>query len=187
MPQEYVFGYGSLVAPSAGAYATELREAARVWGVAMDNRRDLPGYKFYVLAATGERPAACIAFLDVEDRPGVAVNGVCRPVDRDALATLDRRERNYERIEVTDRVAAACGRVWTYAGRGDSRERLRRARERGDAVIDEGYLESVLQGFEALGAAELERFHRSTDPGGLPVLALERIDLDEAGAAVERV
>jgi hypothetical protein len=185
--EEYIFGYGSLVARSAGAYVTELEGAARVWGVAMDNRRDLPGYKYYVLAGSGERPATCVAFLDVEDRPGVAVNGVCRPVGAQALAILDRRERNYERIEVTGRIAAARGRVWTYAGRDDSRERLRRARERGDAVIDAAYLDAVLRGFEALGGSELERFHGSTDASGLPVVALERIDLEDVGGALGRV
>ena len=40
-----VFGYGSLVAD--GAQPCELRGFRRFWGVAMDNRVDLPGYKHF--------------------------------------------------------------------------------------------------------------------------------------------
>jgi cation transport regulator ChaC len=175
---EYVFGYGSLAAPAPDAYVTELRDAVRVWGVAMDNRRDLPGYKYYVLAGTEERPRVCVAFLDLADRPGGAVNGVCRKVGAETLAWLDRRERNYARVDVSDRVGLARGRVWAYAGLAESRERLRAARGEGRAVIARGYHDAVLRGFEALGDVELARFRGSTEAtDGLPLLALDRIEL----------
>jgi len=175
----YVFGYGSLAGPlEEDAYVTELRDAVRVWGVAMDNRRDLPGYKYYVLAGTDERPDVCVTFLDLADRPGGTVNGVCRKVGAETLASLDRRERNYARVDVSERVGVAHGQVWAYAGLAESRERLRAARAAGRAVIARGYHDAVLRGFEALGGAELDRFRDSTEePDGLPLLALERVDL----------
>jgi hypothetical protein len=45
-------------------------------------------------------------------------------------------------------------------------------------VIARGYHDAVLRGFEALGGAELDRFRDSTEePDGLPLLALERVEL----------
>jgi hypothetical protein len=107
-PEQYVFGYGSLAAApgttiAGGGQLARLHGHRRRWGVAMDNGRDLPGYKWYRLRATGERPRAFVAFLDVVPGDG-AVNGLCLPVDATALRRLDARERNYDRVEVTELV-----------------------------------------------------------------------------------
>ena len=62
--REFVFGYGSLAAlgdgvapsrtPRAEGFVCDLRGYRRQWGVAMDNSRDLPGYKHYT-DAVGRR------------------------------------------------------------------------------------------------------------------------------------
>ena len=93
MSAGHVFGYASLVGADGLRPAT-LRGHRRVWGVAMDNTVDLPGYKRY-LAPDGSRPALCVAFLDVVPDASASVEGLCVPVDGDALAWLDDRERNY--------------------------------------------------------------------------------------------
>lgn len=175
----YVFGYGSLAASPAGGYVTELRGHRRRWGVAMDNRRDLPGYKWYRLASTGERPAVFVAFLDVVAADGQAVNGVCRPVTARELAALDARERNYDRVEVTELVAEARGRVWAYAGSAAGRARLREGVRSGRAVVSRAYRDQVEAGFRALGPAALAAYRASTDspPDGCATLDLERVDL----------
>jgi len=171
---QFVFGYGSLVADSRGT-VTQLRSHRRVWGVAMDNRRDLPGYKHYVLRSDGSRPTVHVAFLDLVEVAGGAVNGVLLPVDEPALRGLDRRERNYVRIDVTADVRGATGRVWAYVGSPDGRARLRAARDRGQAVISRDYLDDVRAGFAAHGADELAAFERSSDPGGLQLWDLLRV------------
>ncbi|MGH2943824.1 MAG: hypothetical protein ACRDLN_13725, partial [Solirubrobacteraceae bacterium] len=84
------------------------------------------------------------------------------------------RERNYERIDVTADVADAPGRVWTYRGSAAGRARLRLGVERGSAVVDLGYLEAVRAGFAALGISD------DADPGALPVVDLERVELPPA-------
>src|SRR6201986_1657222 len=70
---EFVFGYGSLSARPGPAPTRELKQDGfvadvaglrRVWGVAMDNRRDLPGYKYYTDAG-GRRPEVFVAYLDL--------------------------------------------------------------------------------------------------------------------------
>lgn len=186
-----MFAYGSLVALlGAGAgrrwhpdgFVADLRGFRRAWGVAMDNRRDLPGYKYYTDAG-GARPAVFVCFLDVAPATddGAAVNGLCLPVSEAELAALDARERNYERVEVTESVRVTGGevrgRVWTYAGSSAGRERLRRGVASGTAVIDAGYLRAVRTGFAALGEAERRACAGSLDPGGMPVVELVRHEL----------
>jgi hypothetical protein len=191
---EFVFGYGSLIVRSGPVPTRELKEHGfvadlaglrRAWGVAMDNRRDLPGYKYYT-DADGHRPEVFVAYLDLVTAPddgGAAVNGVCLPVDGLLLAALDRRERNYERVDVTERLtgceAALAGgtRVWAYMGSAAARERFAAGREAGTAVIEAGYVRTVRAGFAALGAAEHAACRPSLEPAGLPVLELTRHEL----------
>lgn len=180
---DWVFGYGSLAAAperevAHGGFVTELRGHRRRWGVAMDNRRDLPGYKWYRLRATGERPAVFVAFLDVVAGEG-AVNGLCLPVDATTLARLDARERNYDRVEVTEQVAGAQGRVWTYAGSAAGRARLARGVREGRALVSREYADDVEHGFRTLGPEALAAYRASTDPPppGCQVVSLQRIDL----------
>jgi gamma-glutamylcyclotransferase (GGCT)/AIG2-like uncharacterized protein YtfP len=187
MPQ-YVFGYGSLTARPGPVPTREVKERGfvadlvglrRAWGVAMDNRRDLPGYKFYTDVAGG-RPQVYVAYLDLvaaPDDPAAAVNGLCLPVDNRLLSELDRRERNYERTDVSDRITAGGARVWAYVGSAAARERLAAGRRNGTAVIDAGYVRTVEAGFAALGAAEHAACRPSLEPGGLPVLELTRHEL----------
>ena len=185
----YVFGYGSLVAPvgrapdrtvRAGGFVADLAGMRRMWGVAMDNRRDLPGYKYY-LDPSGRRPALYVAFLDIAQAtgPGAAVNGLCLPADGAALAALDLRERNYTRIDVTERIVGARAgmRIFTYVGSPAGRDRLARGRAGQTAVIHAGYLDAVRAGFAALGEAERAACEPSLAPGELPVVPLTRCEL----------
>ncbi|UGS35703.1 gamma-glutamylcyclotransferase family protein [Capillimicrobium parvum] len=180
---QFVFAYGSLAVaagplsrtPSARGWIAELPGFARRWGVAMDNARDLPGYKHYRLV-DGTRPEVFVTFLDIVRRAGAAVNGVCLPVGDEALALLDRRERNYVRRDVTAQIDGAPGRVWAYAGSPSARARLRRARARGRAVISAEYLQQVTAGLRALGPGELAALQASLTGDAPPVWELARID-----------
>jgi gamma-glutamylcyclotransferase (GGCT)/AIG2-like uncharacterized protein YtfP len=183
--REFVFGYGSLAAladgvppsrtPRVEGFVCDLQGYRRQWGVAMDNSRDLPGYKHYT-DEFGRRPAVFVCFLDIAPDPRAAVNGLCIPVDGARLAALDDRERNYERVDVSASVDAGGARVWAYVGARASRLRMRWAVAAHRAVINAGYLETVTDGFAALGAGELDRCADSLAPGRLPVVALTRHD-----------
>ena len=189
--RQFVFGYGSLTARPGPAPTRELKERGfvadlaglrRVWGVAMDNRRDLPGYKYYTDAG-GRRPDVFVAYLDLvpadaaSDGAAAGVNGVCLPVDEATLEQLDRRERNYERTDVSDRLDAGGARVWAYVGMAAARERLAEGRRTGTAVIDAGYVRTVEAGFGVLGETEVATVRRSLASGDLPVIELTRHDL----------
>jgi gamma-glutamylcyclotransferase (GGCT)/AIG2-like uncharacterized protein YtfP len=188
---QYVFAYGSLTARPGPIPTRELKEHGyvadlaglrRTWGVAMDNRRDLPGYKYYT-DADGRRPEVFVAYLDLlesPDDPAQAVNGMCLPVDEATLGQLDLRERNYERTEVTDRLASPGprgARIWAYIGSAAARERLAEGRRTATAVIDAGYVATVEAAFALLGDGELAACRASLEPGDLPVAELTRHEL----------
>jgi hypothetical protein len=178
MTSEWVFGYGSLAtAPGAQARTAVLSGMRRTWGVAMDNRSAIPGYKRYLDPATGQPPALYVAFLDLVRDPAHAVNGVCRLADSAALAALDVRERQYARVDVSDRIAGISGRVWAYVGTPDGRARRVEGDRTGTVVVAAAYFDAVLAGFDALGPAARAAFAMSTDPCGCPVVDLVRVDL----------
>ena len=181
----FVFGYGSLaIVPSlvpgrafaADGFVADLAGFERSWGVAMDNRVDLPGYKYYT-DERGRRPELYVTYLDIRERAGASVNGVCIPVDDGRLAELDARERNYERVDVSDRLGVDGVQIWTYVGSAAGRRRLGRGRALGQAVIDANYLGLVRAAFRQLGAVEYDVCAASLSPGDLPVAELTRVEL----------
>ena len=173
MAQAFVFGYGSLLADAAGIPCA-LGGHRRRFGVAMDNRRTIPGYKYF-LAPDGGRPQVCVAFLDLEEDGAGTVDGVAFGVDAAVLAALDARERNYARVEVTDLLDADLGApVWAFAGLPEARERYTRAAAAGTAVVSRAYLDGVREGFAAYGLG----FH--TEPS-VPVVDLVRVEVPANG------
>jgi hypothetical protein len=168
--QQYVFGYASLAGGLHGRPA-RLTGYRRVWGVAMDNRATIPGYKYYRRRVDGSRPEVFVAFLDIVQDAAALTRGILIEVDDVALRALDERERNYDRIDVTAAVPDAPGAVWAYRGSAAGRERLRSGRRRGSAVVDLRYVVGVRAAFEELG------WHEEIDPGELALMDLERVDL----------
>ncbi|HEY2637198.1 MAG TPA: gamma-glutamylcyclotransferase family protein [Solirubrobacteraceae bacterium] len=165
-----VFGYGSL--NEDATRAAELPGWRRTWGVAMDNSLDLPGYKHYVDAATGERPAVFVAFLDIEPADGESVPGAVFEVTEERLAELDVRERNYARARVT----TSAGPAVAYVGLAEARERRRRGVAEGRCLVPRAYRDDVRAGFERLTPGGGARFDATTGPLPGPLADLRRID-----------
>jgi cation transport regulator ChaC len=190
--RNFVFGYGSLlrgygpevadrnaVRPTRGRVA-HLRGYRRAWNVAMDNRIDLPGYKFY-LGPLGERPSVFVTFLNLIPSSHRGVSGVLFPATSQDLHTLDARERNYERADVTAQVVdAPLGTVWTYIGTREAEDRYEAGIAAGSAVISREYYEGVWQDFAGLGETALAEFTATIEPPACPIMDLERIDLPTA-------
>jgi hypothetical protein len=190
MPGEpaYVFGYASLVAvpESLGGRPPvrgSLRGYRRCWGAAMNNWEGGEEAKHFLDRDTGERPRIRVAYLDLREQEGSAVNGVALPVDADRLATLDAREINYERVDVTDAFEPATAveseadpasvahpplRVFTYLGLDAARERCREGVAEENIFVSRDYAAGVRLAFERLGAEALDEFERSTDPLPFP-------------------
>jgi hypothetical protein len=175
----HVFGYASLVAAPAVARAT-LHGHRRVWGVAMDNAVSIPGYKVYALP-DGTRPPLAVAFLDLDADADTVVEGALLAVDGAGLAALDERERQYERVDVRDRIdPPPGGSVWTYVGRAPGRARVAAGRAgTAPVAIQRSYVELVEAAFAALGDEALARYRASTEAPPFDVLDLTRIDLED--------
>jgi cation transport regulator ChaC len=170
MAPAFVFGYGSLLDGATGV-PCRLQGWRRRFGVAMDNRRTIPGYKYFLDARTGARPGVFVAFLDVVPEPGAAVQGIAAEVDGARLEALDDRERNYARVDVSAALDLDLGGpVWAYAGLPEARERYAAAVAAQRAVVARAYVDDVRAGFAAHGLA-------FDTPPGVPVMDLDRIDL----------
>jgi len=165
----YVFGYASLVAlEDADAMPGRLRGYRRFWGAAMNNWEGGEEAKHWLDRETGERPHLRVAYLDIYEQAGSAVNGLALSVDTERLAAFDRREINYERVDVTDSFEPEVdGRVFTYIGLEAAHERCRRGIEEGNAFVSRDYLSGVRRAFERLGPDALAEYDRTTEP--LPV------------------
>ena len=100
------------------------------------------------------------------------MNGIAFPVTAEALDQLDRRERNYDRIDVTPLLDADLGgTVWSYLGSEAARERF----EDGAAVVSQAYFDAVREDFATVGG--LDEFDQSTDRLTVPLRRLTRVDL----------
>jgi cation transport regulator ChaC len=179
VPEDHVFGYGSLIERRglATARICHLADHRRVWNVARDNAVDLPGYNHYVDPADGSRPDVFVTFLNIVPMPGHRVNGLLFSVTAEELGALDMRERNYRRIDVTNSIEeAVSGRVWAYVGLDAALARFERGVREQRAVIRRRYYEGVLENCDAAGAQARLEFDQSTDPPTCPIVDLDRID-----------
>ena len=162
----------------ADATPATLLGARRIWGVAMDNSQTIAGYKYFVHRETGDRPGVFVAFLDIDIDGAGEVNGVLLPTTDEALALTDVRERNYHRVEVTERIADPPeGPVFAYVGSEAGRARLRHGLTAGTAVVSDAYRSAVESGFKRLGSHEWWRYRDSTEEHSFPVLPLDRVDV----------
>jgi gamma-glutamylcyclotransferase (GGCT)/AIG2-like uncharacterized protein YtfP len=175
----YVFGYGALTASRLRSpRVVHVNGFKRTWNVAMDNRVTIPGYKYYVDPKNGARPGVFVTFLNLTEDGDCAVNGVVLRVDEQDLQSLDDRERNYVRLNVTDRVVEPIdGSVWAYIASPAGRRRYEQGVKTGRAVVDEAYYQLVRDQFAALGADSLDEFVRTTDDPACPLRTLTRIDI----------
>lgn len=187
MTEQFVFSFGSLVShvqPGASraagpdGFIADLPGFRRCWGVAMDNTEHVEGYKFY-RDSTGGRPALMVAFLDLRPDPAGRVNGLCRPVSDVDLETLDRRERNYTRVDVSPIFSLQLpGRYWLYVGNSVARSRARTGLAENRLAVPNAYYTTVVSAFSRLG--EDDTFHATTDYPGRYLRALTRVDIPQS-------
>jgi hypothetical protein len=178
---EFVFGYASLLIDMRreDEELCRLRGYRRSWNVATDNSLTLGRYKVYLDPLTGEQPPVFVTFVNLVADRGSVVAGVLFAVTPAELAELDLRERNYTRRDVSaDLVEGVEGRVWCYFGTPQAEARYRDGAASGRAVVSRAYYERVREGFAACGEDALAAFRASTDEPQVPVVELERVDVE---------
>jgi hypothetical protein len=119
-----------------------------------------------------------VTFLNIRPDDGGLINGALIPVRASELGTIDARERNYDRHEVTGLLDVDVGgRVWAYIGSDGGRERYRTGHARRRAVVSSEYLARVEADFASFGRHMLELFHLTTRPPQVPLAPLRRVEV----------
>lgn len=169
----WVFGYGSLVSPVSFA-----RTIGRVIDDDANRKRaELSGYgRRWNYGSPGPPAewrdqgrvvrAAVVIYLGLEKNTTDSCNGVVVNLSEDEIEKVDKRERDYDRVDVTSLVSVKGGPVAdpivTYVPRPAAIERYLVARTDGRAAVDRSYWDLVHDGFAQLGVRELDRFTTST-------------------------
>lgn len=182
----WVFGYGSLVSPASfGAtvgrelrpgrdfFEAELAGFGRRWNYGVRHTAGATAHH------DGSTRTWTIVALGLVESAVESVNGVIGWVDDAELVALDRRERYYDRVEVTASVdvvdaAAVSGPIVTYVPRPEARRHYEDARDRSVAAVEQRYWDLVDGAFLALGEDRRRRYHATTPPPDVPVLAMDR-------------
>ncbi|GAA3219396.1 gamma-glutamylcyclotransferase family protein [Actinocorallia longicatena] len=189
MPETWVFAYGSLMAvdvmegllgrtprPGTDFAPGWLRGWRRTWEVCTDNTD--PARKVTYLSPEAEhvRPRVQVLFLDASPSPGSRLDGMLLRVDPATLRRMDARERNYDRIDISEDVedVGPEDKVWTYVGRKEQAARARAGIVAGSARIERGYFDRVRRACaERSGRAGTESLPPA--PEGVEIVVLDRV------------
>jgi dephospho-CoA kinase len=183
----WVFGYGSLVSPysfghtlgralrpGVDFFEAEISGFGRRWnyGTSM---------MFAASSAPGLEPREWMFIaLGLVAAADETTNGVIGWVNDDELAELDRRERQYDRVDVSsvatvatvDRRAPVDAPIVTYVPRREPLIANEAARRRGVAAITKRYWDLVDGAFADLGADRHARYHATTPAPDIPVVEM---------------
>ena len=188
----FVFGYGSLVnlenlqkylgrklIPGSDFIICGLTNFHRCWNIAMDNRVDLPNYKYYIEGKTGKRPDIFVTFLNIRPHPNKTIIGVLFRVSEQELENLDQRERNYQRIDITHQINTAIqGKAWVYIGLEQAHKRYQEGLKENRAMICQDYFKSVNNAYLSLGSYAFSNYVGTTDKLEVPTVDLERCQVN---------
>lgn len=191
MAGRWVFGYGSLVSPvsfghtlgraltpGVDFFEAELAGFGRRWNYGTDT----------VFTAVGpdgiERDDWVFVALGLVRAERETTNGVIGWVDDGEFEALDRRERRYDRVDVTHLTTLGAdvpreAPVVTYVPRPEPIAIHESAARRGVAAITTRYWDLVDAAFADLGEDRRARYHATTPDPGLPVLTQAAADVPE--------
>lgn len=183
----WVFGYGSLVSPASLArtigrlaklgrdvHPAMLRGYGRRWNyglpISVGSWRRDDGTE--VIDGT-------LVALGLEESPDEEVNGVIASLNASELADLDFRERDYDRVDVSELMDLDDGidldglPVVTYVPRPSAVERYESARDAAVAGVRRTYWDLVDDAFGVLGEDQRRRYHETTPAPDVPIVDLE--------------
>lgn len=184
----FVFGYGSLVnwnnlqqylgrklTPGSDFVICGLKNFHRCWNIAMDNRLDLPNYKYYIEEKTGNRFNGFVTFLNIRFDQDKTIIGVLFRVSEPELENLDQRERNYQRIDITQQINRTIqGKAWVYQGLESARIRYHEGLVKRNVVISQKYFDLVNDAYFLLGNYAFSNYIATTDKLEVPTVDLKR-------------
>ncbi len=183
----FVFGYGSLVnvenleqhlrrklTSGSDLMICGLKNFRRCWNIAMNNSLDLPNYKYYCDRQTGKRLDGFVTFLNIRPVQSQTIIGILFGVSEQELENLDRRERNYHRINVTSKIDIKIqGKAWVYIGLEQAEQRYQEGLKRHSAMISQDYFDLVNNAYFSLGNYAFSNYVATTDKLEVPTVDLK--------------
>jgi cation transport regulator ChaC len=180
----WVFGYGSLVSPHSFGHTlgrdlrpgvdffeAEISGYGRRWNYGTSSMFTAP-------LAPGLEPREWMFIaLGVVAAADETTNGVIGWVNDDELAELDRRERRYDRVDVSalatvDAAVSVDAPIVTYVPRREALIAYEAARQRGQAAITKRYWDLVDGAFADLGVDRHERYRATTPAPDIPIVEM---------------
>jgi cation transport regulator ChaC len=164
-----IFGYGSLLLKSSmertlGRPYDRDRYTCHVSGWRRRWDSLYPNESYYYVGAAGEKVyPKNILYLNIS-RSDAALNGVLYIIDDAEVATFDKREAVYDRVDVRDQVTDVeiiGGAVWAYVGK--PAHVLTAAVSAREAAVRQSYIHIVESGLKELGPTFSAEYRRSTD------------------------
>ena len=148
----------------------------------MDNSVNMPGYKYYVEKYSGDRPDGFVTFLNIRPCRGTSITGIAFEVSEQELEHLDRRERNYQKLDVTAMIDGPISKsVCAYIGLAEAEQRYQQGLKTETAMIAQDYYELVYQAYQSLGEKALTDYINTTDPPQIPIVDLEKRQVAHVG------
>jgi hypothetical protein len=192
-----VIAYGSLISlPSmeetlghkykSPIYQIHLRGYERVWACVRpfnDPQAIAAGARkidAYFLRDTERVPIIGAAELNIYPKKKGWINGILYLITNDELLSLDKRERGYRRVDVTDRIEEfrfRGGKVYVYEG--FPRSPVASSADKGTYILIKEFLDLVTGACDLRGKDFRDEFDKSTKPCALPVLSYKNIVWEE--------
>lgn len=158
--KNYIFGYGSLINLKSATktlgrtirdqdvFTVEAQHFSRIWRLVVP----------VIVDAYIDNPVNAV-FLDIEKQHGKVINGIIIEVSLDELKNLDIREKNYNRVDITDYILPQIQRnkVYAYQGKPDFF-----AENFSNPKILIQYLNILHKGLEHQGKEFTEKFEKTT-------------------------
>ncbi len=161
----YVFGYGSLINPKSvqKTLGRELRIEDLLVGRIHDHVRKWQLVDWVIIEGFNEERSVPAVFLDLVRHEGAWVNGILIPLSKEELHKMDQREKNYDRIDVSNLIEPEVdGQTYTYMGKKDHINPPR------ESCVLVQYEALVEEGLRFWGKAFEQHYYKSTLPHGFP-------------------
>jgi len=188
-----MIGYGTLMSLSSleqtlghkyegQAYPVHVRDYVRGWAF----RRPLNDPQ--ANPATAQKTDACflrndervpfegMVNLNVYPEENGRMNCILYVLSEEDLLKVDKRERDYQRVDVTDRIEEykfSGGRVYIYEGLPEHPDTA--AADPGKYLLIKEYVDQVTEACDGIGKEFRAEFERSTRPVAFPIVSFQAI------------
>ena len=135
----------------------------------------------YFLRGAERVPIIGAAELNIYPKEKGLINGILYLITDEELRSLDKRERGYRRVDVTDRIEELRfrgGKVYVYEGLPGSA--MAASSDKGTFVLIQEFLDLVTGACDLRGKAFRDEFDESTKPCTFPVLSYKNIVREKA-------